>query len=359
MTLERPNIAKMQGYAPGEQPADQGTIKLNTNENPYPPSPAVAQALAAIDSAALRRYPPPMAAGFREAAALLHGVTAANIIPTNGGDELLRLAITTFADPGDSIVVSKPSYSLYPVLADVQGCKLREIPLQDNWQPPADFLAQARKANAKMIILVNPHAPSGTLLSVDYLSAIAQAFDGLLLVDEAYVNFIEPAEKYDAIPLIRQFENILLLRTLSKGYSLAGLRFGYGIGPEAVINPMLLKTRDSYNTDYIAQKLATAAIKSVDYATDNWARVREQRQWLQQALAAIGLDSASSQSNFLLTTIPDSPGAESLYKALKSRKILVRYFDQERLRNRLRITVGTAEENQALVTALKQILQPG
>lgn len=356
MTLERPNIAKMHGYAPGEQPDSAGTIKLNTNENPYPPSPQVEAALKAIDASSLRRYPPPMANAFREAAATLHGVTAANIIPTNGGDELLRLAITTFADQGDVIAVSKPSYSLYPVLADVQGCRLLEVPLADNWQMPNDFLQKATAANAKIIILVNPHAPTGSLLPVTYLSSLASAFNGLLLVDEAYVNFVDPALNHDAVTLVKKHDNVLLLRTLSKGYSLAGLRFGYGIGSEAVISPMLYKTRDSYNTDLVAQQLATAAITSTDYAVANWAKVREQRQWLQQALLELNLSSAPSQTNFLLTAIPAKTGAEKLYLALKSRNILVRYFDQDRLRDQLRITIGSAEENQALIAALRELL---
>ena len=356
MSLERRNIAKMQGYTPGEQPDACSTIKLNTNENPYPPSPNVAAALAALDIATLRRYPPPMANGFRAAAAALHGVSTANIIPTNGGDELLRLAITTFADNGDCIAVTKPSYSLYPTLADVQQCRLEEILLNDDWSMPGDFLQKALAAQAKMIILVNPHAPSGNLLSIEYLAALARAFPGLLLIDEAYVNFVAPELEHDAVPLIHEFDNVLLLRTLSKGYSLAGLRFGYGIAAESVISPMLYKTRDSYNTDLIAQQLATAAIKDTDYARENWARVREQRQWLQQALAALGLPSAPSQSNFLLTSIPDATGAESLYQTLKSRHILVRYFNQDRLRNRLRITIGSPAENQALIKALQEIL---
>lgn len=355
MTLERPNIAKMLGYTPGEQPDASSTIKLNTNENPYPPSPLVAAALAGVDVASLRRYPPPLATHFREVAAALHNITKENIVPTNGGDELLRLAITTFADIGDTIAVTKPSYSLYPVLADVQSCRLVEILLNDDWSMPADFLQQAQAAQAKMIILVNPHAPSGHLLTVDYLAQLARDFKGLLLVDEAYVNFIDPELAYDAVPLIHEFDNILFLRTLSKGYSLAGLRFGYGIGAESLISPMLYKTRDSYNTDYIAQLLATAALEDQEYAQANWARVREQRAWLQKSLEAVGMPTSPSQSNFLLATVPETVGAENLYKLLKSRHILVRYFDQDRLRNRLRISVGSAEENGALINALQAI----
>lgn len=356
MTLERRNIASMLGYTPGEQPDLGSTIKLNTNENPYPPSPQVAAALAGIDTAALRRYPPPLATPFRAAAARYHGITPENIVPTNGGDELLRLALTTFVDSGECIVTTQPSYSLYPVLADVQASKLVEIPLTDDWSMPGNFLQQAVAAKAKMIILVNPHAPTGRLLPVDYLARLASEFKGLLLVDEAYVDFIDPERDYDSVALIRDHDNVLILRTLSKGYSLAGLRFGYGIGAASLISPMLYKTRDSYNTDFIAQRLATAAIESVDYARETWRQVREQRQRLQDGLNALGLRTEASQSNFLLATIPDAIGAESLYQKLKARHILVRYFDQARLRDRLRITVGSAEENEALLTALKVLL---
>jgi len=347
----------MQGYTSGEQPSAGSSIKLNTNENPYPPSPKVAAALAGIDVASLRRYPPPLATGFREVAAQLHDVAIDNIIPTNGGDELLRLAITTFANPGDCIAVTKPSYSLYPVLAAVQSCQLAEISLNDDWSMPEDFLQQAVAAGAKMIILVNPHAPSGQLLSVARIAELARAFDGLLLIDEAYVNFIDPELTHDAVPLIHEFDNILFLRTLSKGYSLAGLRFGYGIAAAGLISPMLYKTRDSYNTDYISQLLATAALSDQSYAQANWARVREQRQVLQQSLATLGLATSPSQSNFLLATVPTAVGAENLYQMLKSRHILVRFFDQDRLRNRLRISVGSAEENNALIAALEDILK--
>lgn len=356
MTFERSNIEKMHGYTPGEQPDELSTIKLNTNENPYPPSPQVSAALTAIDSAALRRYPPPTAIQFRQAAAARHGLSASNIVPTNGGDELLRLALTTFVDSGECVVTTRPSYSLYPVLTCIQDCKLLEIPLQEDWSMPIDFLQQAATANAKMIILVNPHAPSGRLLPCSYLAQLAENFDGVLLVDEAYVDFIDPELGYDSTALIKQHSNILILRTLSKGYSLAGLRFGYGIGAESLISPMLYKTRDSYNTDYIAQKLATAAIESVDYARGTWEQVRQQRQRLFEELQSLGLAVMPSQSNFLLATIPATIGAQALYQSLKSRNILVRYFDQERLRDKLRITVGSADENAALLSALKGLV---
>jgi histidinol-phosphate aminotransferase len=358
MSFQRPHIEAMQGYVPGEQPQTASVIKLNTNENPYPPSPLVQEALNSIDIANLRRYPPPTAKEFRDVAAALHQVAAENIIPTNGGDELLRLVMTTFVGGNDIIAVTKPSYSLYPVLAEAQNSPLVEVELNDDWSMPEDFAKRLNTIGAKLAIVVNPHAPTGSLLTPDYLSAVATTFNGLLLVDEAYVDFIDPEKGYDSAPLIKKHDNIILLRTLSKGYSLAGLRFGYGIGPESLISPMMFKTRDSYNTDLIAQRLATAALKSVDYAATTWDKVRNSRALLTQRLEQLGLHCHPSQTNFLLTEVPTSPGAPALYEALKAQNILVRHFDQDRLRHRLRISIGTEAENTALVDALTTLLSP-
>ena len=358
MSFQRPHIEAMQGYVPGEQPQSNSVIKLNTNENPYPPSPLVQQALNTIDIANLRRYPPPTAKEFRDVAAKLHRVEPENIIPTNGGDELLRLVMTTFVGADEIIAVTKPSYSLYPVLAEVQNSSLFEIALNDDWSMPENFAEQLNAAGAKLAIVVNPHAPTGSFLTTDYLSNLASAFNGVLLIDEAYVDFIDPDKKYNSTALINKHDNVILLRTISKGYSLAGLRFGYGIGAESLISPMMFKTRDSYNTDLIAQKLATAALSSVDYATANWAKVRSSRTKLAAELKALGLHCQPSQTNFLLCDIPAKPGALALYQALKAQNILVRYFDQDRLRQRLRISVGTDLENEALIRAISSLLSP-
>lgn len=357
MTFERNNIARMQGYKPGEQLAGESIIKLNTNENPYPPSPAVREALETTDIAALRRYPPPTAASFREAAAKLHGIDADNVMATNGGDELLRLALTTFVNPGEVVVTTQPSYSLYPVLSEIQDGDFREIPLQDDWAMPADFLAQLQAMDAKLCLLVNPHAPTGRLLPADYLAEIASGFAGILLVDEAYVDFVDADQAYSAIELATNSDNVLLLRTLSKGYSLAGLRFGYGIGARSLIEPMQFKTRDSYNTDLIAQRLATAALTSQEYAQSTWDKVRTERTRLKSELVTLGFQCDESQTNFLLATVPANSDAESLQQKLKDQQILVRHFKQARLDDKLRISIGTVEENNALLSALKGLLQ--
>lgn len=356
MSFERLNIAKMHGYSPGEQTDSGNTIKLNTNENPYPPSPEVASALSSIDVDCLRRYPVPMADSFRETASRLHQVSPGNIIPANGSDELLRLAITTFVEAGEVIAVTQPSYSLYPVLAAIQDCKLIEIPLQANWDMPADFFEQLEKSAAKMLLLVNPQAPTGGLLSTDYILQLASSFSGVIVLDEAYVDFVDPELNYDSVSLINSCENLLILRTLSKGYSLAGLRFGYGIGAESLIDPIMFKTRDSYNTDHISQQLANAALKSIEYSKEIWRRIRLDREVLRSSLNELGLVTPASQTNFLLCQVPDSIGAENLYQLLKQGNILVRHFDQDRLRDKLRITVGKESENLALITAIKEIL---
>ena len=355
MSYERKNILSMSGYVPGEQPKESNVTKLNTNETPYPASPKVAEVLAAIKIEQLRRYPSPTASQFRQTAADYHGLSNHNIIPTNGGDELLRLAITTFAGPGQTVGIAVPSYSLYPVLTEIQGCELLSIPLQDDWALPENFASRLNDAGAKLALLVNPHAPSGSLISVEKIIEIATLFQGVLLIDEAYVDFIDPSNEYDLAPAIEHLDNVLILRSLSKGYSLAGLRFGYGIGPKTLIEPMMYKTRDSYNTDLISQLLAIAALESVDYARQTWTKVISERTRLTMELEGLGLTCLPSQSNFLLTTATDEESAKSIYENLKSKDILIRYFDEDRLRDKLRITVGSPDQNQRLLDCLKSI----
>jgi histidinol-phosphate aminotransferase len=355
MTYPRPNIQRMTGYVPGEQPDSPSVIKLNTNENPYPPGPAVLAELARVTPDMLRKYPPPLADDFRAAAARAHGLTPGHIVATNAGDELLRLAITTFVEPGKPIGTAEPSYSLYPVLADIHGSPTIRIPLLDDWSLHHDFARRLNDHAAQLAFIVNPHAPSGRLVSVAELARVADEFKGVLLVDEAYIDFVDPALAHDPLQLVGRCPNVLLLRTLSKGYSLAGLRFGYGIGAPSLIEPILTKTKDSYNTDAVAQRLAAAALRSRDQAAETWLKVRHERDRMVRELASLGLACPPSQSNFLLVTVPDAfaGGARALLESLKQRGIFVRYFDQDRLRDKLRITLGTPAENDALLQALR------
>jgi len=355
--FERSNIASMAGYVPGEQLAGTGIIKLNTNESPYPPSPKVQAALAQITAKELRRYPQPTADDFRAAAASVHGVKSDQIIATRGGDELLRLLLTTFVEPGQRVGMTDPTYSLYPVLTAIQDASSVSIPLEDDWSLPADFVQRINAEGCVLTFIVNPHAPTGALLSQDTLEQIAKSLNGMLVVDEAYVDFVDNSE-HDLTEWAVNTENVVLLRTLSKGYGLAGLRFGYGIGPADLISPMLYKTRDSYNLDMISQALAEAAIADQAYAKYTWQKVIKQRARLSLALNALGLATPHSEANFLLVTLPQQSKitAESLYLALKQEGILVRYFDHERMHDKLRITVGTDAENTVLLEHLTKLL---
>ena len=358
MSYERDTIRRMHGYSWGEQPSSDDVVKLNTNENPYPPSPAVSAALKAFDARTLRRYPQPTADRFRALVAHRYGIAPEQLIVTNGGDELLRMAFTTFLDANDAFGTTDPSYSLYPVLAEIQSCRMITSSLTDDWSLPRDFAARMNDAGVRLACIVNPHAPTGVLADADTIADVANEFKGVLLVDEAYVDFVDPALRHDLVNMVRAFDNVLLLRTLSKGYSLAGLRFGYGIGAANLIEPMLTKTRDSYNVDSIAQAVACAAFEDQDYAAHTWSKVRGERRRMRDGLRLRGFDVPPSQSNFLFATVPleSRLGAPALYEALKQSGILVRYFDAPRLDDKLRITIGDPTQNDRLLAAFDSLM---
>jgi histidinol-phosphate aminotransferase len=357
MGYERANIARMHGYVPGKQPASSETIKLNTNENPYPPCDAVMRELAAVPADSLRRYPPPSAERFRERAAAVHGVGSDQVVAVNGGDELLRLVFTTFVEPGAPIGVIEPSYSLYPVLAEIHGSPVVRADAEPDWSWPADLAERMNREGVQLVLVVNPHAPSGVLTAAAQVSELARAFRGVVLVDEAYVDFVDPALGHDVVGLIARHDNLLLLRTLSKGYSLAGLRFGYGLGAAPLIAPLLWKTRDSYNVDAIAQRLAAAALEAREAASETWAKVRSERARVTAALQRLGFALAGpSQSNFVLATAPPTASAPALHQALEQRGVLVRYFADPRLAASLRITIGTPEQNERLLVLLTELV---
>ncbi len=357
MAYERANIQAMQGYAWGEQPDDGKTIKLNTNENPYPPSPAVAAALAGFSAARLRTYPQPTADMLRDAIAKRHRLYRDQVLVTRGGDEALRLAVTTFAPPGLPLGYAEPSYSLYPVLAAIQDAPLHQAAYRSDWRLPDDFAEAANRAGVRLSCVVNPHAPSGSLLSAAACAALADALDGVLLLDEAYVDFVDPALGHDTVRLLRHADNLLILRSFSKGYSLAGVRLGYLIGAPDLISPMLTKTRDSYNVDALGQALGLAAWQDRAHAEASWTQVRSERARLHQALAERGFKAPESQANFLLAEAPEGQqSARDLYLALKREGILVRHFNTPRMRHYLRISIGMPDHNDRLLQALDRIL---
>jgi histidinol-phosphate aminotransferase len=343
----RDNVEKAEGYVPGFQPASTDVVKLNTNENPYPPSPEVMAAIAAVKPEQLRRYPDPLGNKFRQAAAELHGVSPENIICVNGGDELLSMAIRAFCDSKRSLAYPVPTYTLYPVLAKLEDCPTIEVPFDTEFNLPAKLA----KTGAALTIVCNPNAPSATLVPVQELASLADELKGtgVLLIDEAYVDF----SPRNCIGLVKTFRNVIILRTLSKGYSLAGLRFGYGIADTGLIDG-LMKVKDSYNADALAIEAATAAIKDQTYFKANVEKIKAERTRLMAGLGAMGVKAPESHTNFIFAEFTGVT-AKKIYDELVKWNIYARYFAE--LGQRLRVSVGTPEQNSRLLAALEQILQ--
>jgi histidinol-phosphate aminotransferase len=344
LPIPRSNVAKMAPYVPGEQPGPgEKVIKLNTNENPFPPSPRVLDAIRTLDPEQLRRYPSPKADAFRAVAARVHGVSDDMILAGNGSDEILAIVMRTFLGPGAILAYPDPTYSLYPVLAEEGETQVRTVAWESNWGLPIDALIAT---GARAIFFANPNAPTGTLVRKSRVRDLALAFDGLVLIDEAYVDFADES----CLDLARELPNVILCRTFSKGYALAGLRFGYAIAAPATVAEMM-KVKDSYNCDAISILAATAALEDQDYARQSWQAVRAERARLTDELGKRGFDVIPSQANFVFARCPGGKAA-AIYRALKARGILVRFFDKPDLDDKLRITIGTREQNDALLSAL-------
>jgi histidinol-phosphate aminotransferase len=337
-------IETMTAYTPGEQPGPgERVIKLNTNENPFPPSPRVMEAIRALDGEQLRRYPQPMADAFRATAARVHGVEPEMILAGNGSDEVLAMVVRAFLGPGDLLAYPHPTYSLYPVLAEMHEVKVVEVPWGPGWSLPTRALVDS---GARAIFFANPNAPSGTLASPDEVRALAAAFAGVLLVDEAYVDFADS----NCLGLVASCPNVIISRTFSKGYSLAGVRFGYAVAAPEIV-AALAKVKDSYNCDALSVTAATAALEDQPYARGAWQAVRAERERLARALTERGWQVIPSQANFLLASCPGGDGA-AVYRALRAKGILVRHFAKPGLADKVRITIGTAAQNDALLAAL-------
>ncbi|MGG6242109.1 histidinol-phosphate transaminase [Nodosilinea sp. AN01ver1] len=348
MSYVRPNIDAMAGYVPGEQPRPgSGIIKLNSNENPYPPSPNVIKALRQVEPELLRRYPDPFARSFCQAVSEVLGVPADWIIVGNGSDDLLNLLVRACADDAARpIVYPMPTYVLYRTLAALQPATVVEVPYPDDFRFPLKELVAAQGA---ITFIASPNSPSGHVVPLSDLRTLAQQAAGLVVVDEAYVDFAEGS----ALALVQEFDNVVVLRTLSKGYGLAGLRLGFGIAKPALLAE-LFKVKDSYNVDAIAIALGTAAMRDQAYKNACIAKIKASRSALTQALRQLGFTVLDSHGNFVLATPPQG-NAEQLYLALKEQGILVRYFKQPRLDDKLRISVGTEEQNQALIAAIARL----
>ena len=347
MSRFRPAIDALHGYVPGEQPpGGADVVKLNTNENPYPPSPRALAALAAIDAESLRRYPHPFADTFRRSAAEVLGVDPDWILVGNGSDDLLTMLFRAVTGTGRTVAYPAPTYVLYRTLAAIQGAPVMEVPFDEEYTLPVAALAEA---GAALTIVANPNSPSGTTATVEQLAELAARTAGVVAVDEAYVAFAERS----ALDLVRRNGRVIVLRTLSKSHGLAGLRLGFGVAHPDLLSG-LAKVKDSYNVDAVAAAVGAAAVRDVAYTRETVERIRTTRARLGRALTDRGFRVWPSQANFVLAR-PADGDALRLYRGLRERGVLVRYFAEPGLADKLRITVGTDRQTARLLSALADL----
>ena len=342
----RPHIARLHAYVPGEQIHAEGIIKLNTNENPYPPSPQVMRALRRAIDPALRLYPEPLSDTLRNQAAATYAVDAENVLAGNGSDELLSILVRCLIGKGDRVAYPVPTYTLYDTLVDIQEGESVAVDYPPDFSLPEALVAQ----NTALTFLCNPNSPSGTLLSRCAIERLAAAVTGVLVVDEAYIDFADQADA-SAISLIKKFPNLVVLRSFSKSFSLAGMRIGLAFGAREMIAG-LMKVKDSYNLNRLSAIAATTALQDQEWMKRNVGRIQRARRQLTRRLTKLGFSVSPSQANFVLARRPEHD-LRPLYEHLKSRKILVRYFDVPGLKDALRITVGTSRQVQALARELE------
>ena len=350
--LVRPEIAALAGYVPGEQPQGGKWIKLNTNENPYPPSPAVARAIVATTAGrTLAKYPDPLATVFRMRAAEVLGVEPDWVLCGNGSDDLLTILVRAFVGAGESLRMPYPSYILYRTLAGIQGAHCDEFHYDPEWSLDDSFAAP-RTADGKAIklaIIANPNSPSGTLLPPSRVAHLAERLPCAVVVDEAYGDFADT----NCLGLVRDNPRVIVTRSFSKSYALAGLRFGFAVAQPQVIE-QLQKVKDSYNCDALSIAAATAAIDDQAWLADNRARIIATRKRLTDTMRALGFHAQESQANFVWCTHPERPH-KPIYEALKAQGILIRFMHYAGWGDGLRITVGTDEEIDAFLACLKSI----
>lgn len=353
-TRALPHVQNLHAYVPGEQPQGEGWVKLNTNENPYPPSPKVGPAVAA-EVEQLRKYPEPVSRRLRKVIGERFGLTERNVIMGNGSDNILDLITRCFVDStGAGHTV--PSYSLYPVVAGMSDKGLVDVPFTREMKLDVDAIAAA---NAAVFFLTSPNAPTGVAFSRDEIAAVLERIDGLLVVDEAYVDFGGET----AAPLLREYQNLIVVRTFSKSYGLAGMRVGFAMADAAII-AMLDRVRDAYNLDRIAQAAALAAFEDVEYFKEQCAKVIATREATLVELDSLGWFTYPSAANLLFTEPKNAKGessaavANALFEHLKASKVLVRYFPRHPLTCAfIRVSIGTDSEMKVFLTAVKSWLK--
>jgi histidinol-phosphate aminotransferase len=339
----------MMPYVPGEQPPPGKYIKLNTNENPYPPPPAVVEAIAGAARGPLNRYPDPLATAFRHAAAEALGLPGPDwVLAGNGSDEILTILVRGFVAEGQRLRLPYPSYILYRTLADIQGAQWEQVAFEEGWELPDSFGQPAD--DLRLVLLPNPNSPSGTVVRPSQVARIAQSLDCPLVVDEAYVDFADQ----NCLDLVQQNERILVTRTLSKSYALAGLRFGFLVAQPQIVSE-LAKIKDSYNCDGLSIAAATAAMGCGEWLGEIRGKMNSTRARMSGRLAKMGFDVTPSQANFVWCQHPGGKH-EAIYAYLKTNQILVRYMQFPQWGDGLRISVGTDEQIDACLMLLERYL---
>ena len=348
------NVRRLEAYTPGEQPKAKNVVKLNTNENPYPPSPACAKVLRDFDLDRLRRYPDPEFEDLRAALAKLNGTTPERVFVGNGSDEILALSAKAFVEDDESIGSLDPSYSLYKTLAAIRAVKWVGLTAESlrTTTPPHLKTSKPQNLKTSLFLWTNPNAPTGTLAEPRDVAAFAKRFPGVVIVDEAYADFSRT--NCMKLATARANRNLIVMRTFSKSYSLAGLRVGYCVGPKDLVDA-LYKVKDSYNVDAIAQRVALAAVRDQKWMKRNVAKVIRTRGWFTNELVARDWDVLPSESNFLFAKPPPHGKAAALFDALRRRNIFVRYFKGPKTGDRIRITVGTDDQMKKLLKAIDEL----
>jgi histidinol-phosphate aminotransferase len=344
----RKSLAGFKPYVPGEQPPDgEGWVKLNTNESPLPPSPRVLEAIKAAADESLRLYPSPTAAPARRAIAKHFGLDAAQVTLGNGGDELLEMCLRAFAGAGDRVAYPTPTYPLLEPL-----CLLHEaVPSPHPSNEMFTWSTQLMEDPAPLKFLVNPNSPTGTWHGANTVEHAVYRSKGVVVLDEAYVDFAFESQ----VGMLARHENLVILRTMSKSYALAGMRIGFALGSPALIAD-LDAVKDSYNLDRLAIVAAAAAIEDEEHHRKIVDHVVAERRWLELQLSGLGFEHSPSEANFVFVKPPPGNVAAALADALRERRILVRHYDRDPIAGWFRITVGTRDQHERLLEALKEIL---
>ena len=344
--LVRSAVRDTPGYVPGLQPKGVKLVKLNTNENPYPPSPHVIEAIRKAAGDTLRLYPSPDGDILREEASRLYGLDPEAVLCGNGSDEILSLIYRTFVGEGDAVSFFTPSYSLYPVLAAISRARTVIIPL-----PRQVEGLQVPSPKAKVFFLSTPNSPYGFSFPTSWIAELLGKFQGIVVADEAYVDFAPES----SLPLLKDNPRLIVVRTLSKTFSLAGMRIGFAFAHPALIKE-IRKVKDSYNVSRLAQEAGAAALRDREYLAMTRDKIIATRNALTTTLEGLGFTVPRSDANFVFAAAPRGADAKALYEKLLSRGYLVRYFTQPEISDGLRISIGTDEVMRGLVKVLEVVL---